>query len=148
VRYADAVERYGRWQERWRDPMLTGLLVLLALEVFVGIPLARTHFSEAPLFVVVVSADHICRSRPGPPLGCNSLHSALVPNRPDCEHRPSRRPIAADDLPGFWVNSDIHGGVDLGGMGGGIRPWAHHTPPYTRCRCGLSLRRVVVRGRV
>jgi hypothetical protein len=53
MRYADAVGRYGRWQERWRDPMLTGLLVLLALEVFVGIPLARAHVSEAPLFVVV-----------------------------------------------------------------------------------------------
>jgi hypothetical protein len=53
MRYVEAVERYGRWQERWRDPMLTGLLVLLALEVFVGIPLARAHFSEAPLFVAV-----------------------------------------------------------------------------------------------
>jgi hypothetical protein len=52
VRYTDAVGRYSRWQERWRDPMLTGLLVLLALEVFVGIPLARAHFLEAPLFVV------------------------------------------------------------------------------------------------
>ena len=52
MRYTDAIGRYGRWQERWRDPMLTGLLVLLALEVFVGIPLARAHFSEAPLFVV------------------------------------------------------------------------------------------------
>jgi hypothetical protein len=51
--YIDAIERYGRWQEKWRDPMLTGLLVLLALEVFVGIPLARTHFTEAPLFVAV-----------------------------------------------------------------------------------------------
>ena len=52
MRYADAVGRYARWQERWRDPMLTGLLVLLALEVFVGIPSARAHFSEARLFVV------------------------------------------------------------------------------------------------
>jgi hypothetical protein len=53
VRYVDAVERYGRWQERWRDPMLTGLLVLLALEAFIGIPLARAHFTDAPLFVAV-----------------------------------------------------------------------------------------------
>jgi len=52
VCYADTIGRYARWQERWRDPMLTALLVLLALEVFVGIPLARAHFSEAPLFVV------------------------------------------------------------------------------------------------
>ena len=52
MRYADAVGRYGRWQERWRDPMLTGLLILLALEVFVGITLARAHLSGAPLFVV------------------------------------------------------------------------------------------------
>lgn len=51
--YRDAVERYGRWQERWRDPMLTGLLVLLALEVFAGIPLARSHITDAPLLVVV-----------------------------------------------------------------------------------------------
>jgi hypothetical protein len=53
MRYAEAVGRYERWQERWRDPMLTGLLALLASEVFVGIPLARAHFSEAPLFVAV-----------------------------------------------------------------------------------------------
>ena len=64
MRYADAVGRYGRWQERWRDPMLTGLLILLALEVFVGIPLARAHFSDAPLFVVawfllILSLIHI-----------------------------------------------------------------------------------------
>jgi hypothetical protein len=25
------VERYVRWQEKWRDPMLTGLLALLAM---------------------------------------------------------------------------------------------------------------------
>jgi hypothetical protein len=47
------VEWYVRWQERWRDLILTGLLVLLALEVFADIPLARTHITDAPLLVVV-----------------------------------------------------------------------------------------------
>jgi hypothetical protein len=51
-RYPITVERYVRWQERWRDPMLTGLLVLLAMEVFVGIPLARPNFGWAPVYVV------------------------------------------------------------------------------------------------
>jgi hypothetical protein len=31
-----------RWRERWRDPILTALLVLLSLDVFVIIPLG--HF--------------------------------------------------------------------------------------------------------
>ena len=47
------LERYGRWQERWRDPMLTGLLVLLALEVFFGLPLLRTDYLDARVFAVV-----------------------------------------------------------------------------------------------
>jgi hypothetical protein len=53
MRYAEELERYARWQDRWRDPMLTGLLVLLALEVFVVIPLARSQLADAPLFVVI-----------------------------------------------------------------------------------------------
>ena len=48
-----AVERYVRWQEHWRDPILTALLVLLSLEVFVGLPLSRSYFPEAPAFAVV-----------------------------------------------------------------------------------------------
>jgi uncharacterized membrane protein YhaH (DUF805 family) len=53
MRHADALGRYVRWQERWRDPMLTGLLILLTLEVFVGIPFSRVHPAQGPLFVVV-----------------------------------------------------------------------------------------------
>lgn len=53
MRYQDAIERYVRWQDRWRDPMLTGVLVLLGLEIFVGIPVARSNFAEAPVFVIV-----------------------------------------------------------------------------------------------
>src|SRR5882757_4842445 len=45
-------ERYQRWQEQWRDPILTALLVVLSLEVFVNIPLSRSHFFEAPVFAV------------------------------------------------------------------------------------------------
>jgi hypothetical protein len=51
--YKDALQRYERWQERWRDPILTALLVVLALEVFVSTPLSRAHFTEAAAFVVV-----------------------------------------------------------------------------------------------
>jgi hypothetical protein len=40
------------WRERWRDPILTALLVLLSLQVFVGEPLARAPFPEAPVFAV------------------------------------------------------------------------------------------------
>ncbi len=46
------LERYARWQERWRDPILTALLLLLALEVFVNIPLSGSHFPDAPVFIV------------------------------------------------------------------------------------------------
>ena len=47
-----AVARYARWQERWRDPILTALLVLLSLGVFVNIPVSRSYSFEAPVFVV------------------------------------------------------------------------------------------------
>lgn len=39
------------WQERWRGPMLTGLLIMLALEIFVNIPLSSAHISSLPVFV-------------------------------------------------------------------------------------------------
>jgi hypothetical protein len=38
------------WRERWREPILTALLVLLSFQVFIGEPLARAHFPEAPVF--------------------------------------------------------------------------------------------------
>jgi hypothetical protein len=38
--WRDIVGDYQRWQERWRDPILTALLVLLSLHVFVIMPLA------------------------------------------------------------------------------------------------------------
>jgi hypothetical protein len=53
MRYQDALLRYERWQERWRDPILTALLVLLSFEVFVGEPLSRSSVPEAPALVVV-----------------------------------------------------------------------------------------------
>lgn len=53
MRSEDALLRYERWQERWRDPILTALLVLLSLEVFVGEPLSRSSVPDAPAFVVV-----------------------------------------------------------------------------------------------
>jgi hypothetical protein len=50
--YRILLERYGGWQQRWRDPMLTGLLVLLALEVFFGLPLLRTPYLDARVFAI------------------------------------------------------------------------------------------------
>ena len=52
MNYKTAVARYERWQTRWRDPILTALLVLLSLGVFVNIPLSRSYDLEAPVFVV------------------------------------------------------------------------------------------------
>jgi Ion channel len=49
--YQDALRHFGRWQERWREPILTALLVMLALEVFVNIPLSESHLSAPPVFV-------------------------------------------------------------------------------------------------
>ena len=54
--WRDIVGDYQRWQERWRDPILTALLVLLSLEVFVIMPLAHfglrnrleTHIAHDP----------------------------------------------------------------------------------------------------
>jgi hypothetical protein len=50
---AVALERYERCRKRWRDPILTALLVLLALEVFVNLPISRSNSPEAPAFVIV-----------------------------------------------------------------------------------------------
>ncbi len=47
-----AAARYERWQERWRDPILTALLVLLSLGVFLNIPVSRSYELGAPVFVV------------------------------------------------------------------------------------------------
>jgi hypothetical protein len=52
VALADVLESYESWQERWRDPILTALLVLLSLEVFVNIPISRSHALGRPIFVV------------------------------------------------------------------------------------------------
>ncbi len=51
MKIASISERYGRWQERWRDPMLSALLALLAIEVFVGLPLLHSSFLDARVFV-------------------------------------------------------------------------------------------------
>jgi hypothetical protein len=53
LRYNGVRSMSADWRERWRDPILTALLLLLSLQVFVGEPLARTRFPEAPLFAVV-----------------------------------------------------------------------------------------------
>jgi D-alanyl-lipoteichoic acid acyltransferase DltB (MBOAT superfamily) len=47
------LHRYARWQERWRDPMLTALLLLLVLEIFIGLPLMRTEYLDARVFALV-----------------------------------------------------------------------------------------------
>jgi hypothetical protein len=44
------LNRFERWQKRWRDPMLTGLLIMLVLEVFVNIPLSSANISSSPIF--------------------------------------------------------------------------------------------------
>jgi hypothetical protein len=46
-------QRYARWQERWRDRMLSALLILLVLEIFIGLPLMRTEYLDARVFALV-----------------------------------------------------------------------------------------------
>jgi hypothetical protein len=53
MRYQAAVASYERWRERWRDPVLTALLVLLSLEVFVNLPLSRSHAYETSVFIAI-----------------------------------------------------------------------------------------------
>jgi hypothetical protein len=53
MHYNAVLARYVRWQEQWRDPILTALLALLALEVFVTIPTARSYSSHEPALIVV-----------------------------------------------------------------------------------------------
>src|SRR5665647_2726547 len=47
------LKRFKHWQDHWREPMLTGLLVMLTLEVFVNIPLSGSHFSALSIFTVI-----------------------------------------------------------------------------------------------
>jgi len=49
----DVLARYAGWQERWREPILTALLVLLASEVFLNIPLARAHSLASAVMAVI-----------------------------------------------------------------------------------------------
>ena len=53
MRYQAAVARYEEWRERWRDPILTALLVLLSLEVFVNLPLSQSHAYETSVFIAI-----------------------------------------------------------------------------------------------
>src|SRR5438552_673646 len=46
------LDGFGRWQERWREPILTALLAMLALEIFVNIPLSGTRLSAPSVFTV------------------------------------------------------------------------------------------------
>jgi D-alanyl-lipoteichoic acid acyltransferase DltB (MBOAT superfamily) len=47
------LNRYARWQQRWRDPVLTALLVLLMIEIFIGLPLMRSAYVDARVFALV-----------------------------------------------------------------------------------------------
>jgi hypothetical protein len=47
--WRDIVGDYQRWQERWRDPILTALLVLLSLDVFVIMPRATEDSPARPI---------------------------------------------------------------------------------------------------
>lgn len=47
------LNRYSRWQERWRDPVLTALLALLMIEIFIGMPLLRSAYVDARVFALV-----------------------------------------------------------------------------------------------
>jgi len=44
---------YVMWQERWREPILTALLILLASEVFLNIPLAQPHSLVSAVLAVM-----------------------------------------------------------------------------------------------
>src|SRR5258706_5720905 len=46
----DALDGFRRWQERWREPILTALLAMLSLEIFVNIPLSATRLSAPSVF--------------------------------------------------------------------------------------------------
>jgi hypothetical protein len=43
---------HGRWQERWRNPVLIVLLILLSLQVLVGEPLSHAHSPAACVFAL------------------------------------------------------------------------------------------------
>jgi hypothetical protein len=47
------LNRYERWQGRWRDPMLTALLLFLVVEIFIGLPLMRSAYVDARVFALV-----------------------------------------------------------------------------------------------
>ena len=53
TRRAGALARYAAWQERWREPILTALLALLASEIFINIPLARAYSPVSSVLAVV-----------------------------------------------------------------------------------------------
>ena len=48
-----APTRYAMWQDRWREPILSALLGLLASEIFLNIPLAHAHSLSSSVLAVV-----------------------------------------------------------------------------------------------
>jgi len=45
--------RYAAWQDRWREPILSALLGLLACEVFLNIPLAHARSLSSSVLAVI-----------------------------------------------------------------------------------------------
>lgn len=84
--YRGALERFGYWQGRWREPILTALLVMLALEVFVNIPLSESQllaplvFAAAEFFLIISAVLVASRNRVAAMAVLVSSVAALIGN--------------------------------------------------------------------
>lgn len=82
----EMLARYAGWQRRWREPILTALLILLCCEVFLDVPLSGQHESAASiiaivLFVLIVATAMIAtRHRAAACLMLASATLALISN--------------------------------------------------------------------
>lgn len=78
--------RYAMWQDRWREPILSALLGLLACEVFLNIPLAHARSLSSSvlavmwLFLIVTTALIATRKRAATLAMLVSAIVALVAN--------------------------------------------------------------------
>ena len=81
-----ALARYAGWQDRWREPILTALLVLLSMEVFLAVPLAHSRspwastLAIAWLFLTVATAIVATRKRAAAAAMLASATVALIAN--------------------------------------------------------------------
>ena len=127
------------WQDRFRDPALTVLLVFEICLIFLGAPLAAKGVPLARP-IIEIEADH----RDNDTSGRGGRRHAVPQARRDCCDIARARSDLGRLPPGSqWppaVASVLRRGATFSrsGIARGLCAWPHYVPPPSRCGCAIS----------